>query len=200
MTRPVDILEQSVAYQGFFTLERYRLRHGLFSGGLSGEIVRELFRRGRVAAVLPYDPARDAVVLVEQFRIGALEAPTGAWLLETVAGYAEPNEPIEAVAHRETEEEANLALQDLWRICDYYPTPGASSELVSLFCARVDAGEGGGVHGLDEEGEDIRVHVLPFDEAMDMLDNGMINSAMPIIALQWLALNRERLLDLWGDD
>lgn len=199
MSKQLELIDKEVAYQGFFTLERYRLRHGLFAGGMSPELVRELFRRGRVATVLPYDPARDAVVLVEQFRIGAMDAPAGAWLMETLAGYAEEGETIEAVAHREAKEEANLTMRELRRICDYYPSPGASSELVSLFCARVDAEDVGGVHGLDEEGEDIRVHVLPFDEAMDLLDNGIINSAMPIIALQWLALNRDALLDLWAD-
>ena len=200
MSKPVDILDRAVVYDGFFSLEKIRLRHGLFAGGMSGEITRELFRRGRVAAVLPYDPALDAVVLVEQFRIGALEASAGAWLLETVAGYAEPDEAIDAVAHREAAEEADVELQELRRICDYYPTPGASSELVSLFCARVDASRAGGVHGLDHEGEDIQVHVVPFEEAMDLLSSGTINSAMPIIALQWLALHREQLQDLWADD
>ncbi len=199
MSKPVDILDRTVAYEGFFTLEKIRLRHGLFAGGMSAELTRELFLRGRVAAVLPYDPVRDAVVLVEQFRIGGLEAAAGAWMLETVAGYADPHETIEAVARREASEEADLELLELRRICDYYPTPGASSELVSLFCARVDAGAAGGIHGLDAEGEDIRVHVVPFDEAMDLLASGTINSAMPIIALQWLALNREELLDLWGE-
>ncbi|WP_290647691.1 NUDIX domain-containing protein [Aquisalimonas sp.] len=199
MAKQLEILNCTVAYNGFFRLERYQLRHGLFAGGMSQELVRELFRRGRVAAVLPYDAVRDAVVLIEQFRIGAMDAPTGAWLMETIAGVAEPEETITAVAHREAREEAGLRLDELMRICDYYPSPGASSELVSLFCARVDATGVEGVHGLAEENEDIRVHVLPVEEAMDMLEHGIINSAMPIIALQWLALNRERLLDLWAD-
>ncbi|MFV8833841.1 NUDIX domain-containing protein [Aquisalimonas sp.] len=197
MSQHFEIIDSTVVYNGFFKLERYRLKHGLFAGGMTPEMTRELLRRGRVAAVLPYDPALDAVVLVEQFRIGAIDAPNGAWLMEVVAGVAEPQEAVADVAHREAREEAGLQLQELMRICDYYPSPGMSSELVSLYCARVDASDAGGLHGLDEENEDIRAHVLPFDEAMDMLDNGIINNAMPIIALQWLALNRERLLDLW---
>ncbi|SEO52052.1 NUDIX domain-containing protein [Aquisalimonas asiatica] len=199
MSQNFEILDRTVAYDGFFKLERYRLKHGLFAGGMTPELTRELLRRGRVAAVLPYDPALDAVVLVEQFRIGAIDAPNGAWLMEVVAGVAEPQEAVADVAHREAAEEAGLELQELMRICDYYPSPGMSSELVSLYCARVDASSAGGLHGLQEENEDIRAHVLPFDEAMDMLENGIINNAMPIIALQWLALNRERLLDLWDN-
>lgn len=199
MSQNFEIIDSTVVYNGFFKLERYRLKHGLFAGGTTPEMTRELLRRGRVAGVLPYDPALDAVVLVEQFRIGAIDAPNGAWLMEIVAGVTEPQEAIADVAHREAEEEAGLQLQELMRICDYYPSPGMSSELVSLYCARVDASGAGGLHGLPDENEDIRAHVLPFDEAMDMLDNGIINNAMPIIALQWLALNRERLQDLWDN-
>lgn len=199
MSQNFEIIDSTVVYDGFFKLERYRLKHGLFAGGMTPEMTRELLRRGRVAAVLPYDPALDSVVLVEQFRVGAIDAPNGAWLMEVVAGVAEPQETIVDVAHREAEEEAGLQLQELMRICDYYPSPGMSSELVSLYCARVDASDAGGLHGLAEENEDIRTHVLPFDEAMDMLHNGIINNAMPIIALQWLALNRERLLDIWDN-
>ncbi len=199
MSRQVDRLHSEVVYQGFFTLERHRLRHGLFRGGLSAEITRERLRRDRVAAVLPYDPRQDAVVLVEQFRIGALEAAGGAWLLETVAGVAESGETMETVARRESQEEADLELGPLERICDYFPSPGASSERVTLFCARVSAPAAGGYHGCADEDEDIRSHVLPADEALELIDTGVINSAMPIIALQWLALNRARLQDVWTD-
>lgn len=197
MSRDVDVLQHSIVFDGFFRMERYRLRHTLFGGGQSEELVRELFRRGRVAAVLPYDPVRDAVVLVEQFRIGAIADDAGAWLLEPVAGYAEPGETLEEVAQREAGEEAGVQLQALHRICDYYPSPGASSEHVSLFCGHVNADQAGGIHGLAGEGEDIRSHVLPCDQALERLNNGGITSAMSIIALQWLALNRAQLQGLW---
>lgn len=200
MSRDVEILGHSVVFDGFFRMERYHLRHTLFSGGLSDELVRELFRRGRVAAVLPYDPVHDAVVLVEQFRIGAMEDEAGAWLLEPVAGYAEPGEAVEQVARREADEEAGLHLQTLHRICDYYPSPGASSEQVSLFCGQVDTAKAGGVHGLAGEGEDIRSHVLPCDQALERVNTGGITSAMTIIALQWLALNRTYLQAQWRAD
>ena len=104
----VHILDKTVCYDGFFRIERYRLRHQLFRGGWSREITRELFERGHAAAVLPYDPLLDAVVLIEQFRIGALETPGDPWLLEIVAGVIDkPDETPEDVVRREAVEEAN---------------------------------------------------------------------------------------------
>lgn len=173
-------------------MERYRLRHSLYRGGLSGELTRELFERGHAVAVLPYDPQRDMVVLLEQFRIGALAMPGGPWLVEIVAGMIEPGEDVEAVARREAMEEAGAELGCLHFICDYLVSPGGTSERISLYCAEVDSRGLGGIHGLAEEHEDIRVEVVSFDTAWQLLQQGEINSASPIIALQWLARERCR--------
>ena len=195
----VHILEKTVCYDGFFRIERYRLRHQLFRGGWSREITRELFERGHAAAVLPYDPLLDAVVLIEQFRIGALETPGDPWLLEIVAGVIDkPDETPEDVVRREAVEEANCAIQDIVHICDYFVSPGGTSECIALFCGKVDAAGVGGVGGLEEEAEDIRVIVVPFPEALAQLQAGNIRSAAPIIALQWLQLNRDDLRTRWG--
>jgi ADP-ribose pyrophosphatase len=195
----VQILDKTVCYNGFFRIERYRLRYELFRGGWSRELTRELFERGHAAAVLPYDPVLDAVVLVEQFRIGALEAPGDPWLLEIVAGVIDkPDETPEDVARREAVEEANCYLQDLVHICDYFVSPGGTSERISLFCGKVDAMGVGGVCGLEEEAEDIRVTVVPFSEAIAQFQAGNIRSAAPIIALQWLQLNHDQLRAQWG--
>lgn len=194
----VEVLEQQVCYQGFFRLERYRLRHRLYDGTMSTPLVRELFERGHAAAVLPYDPLLDRVVLLEQFRIGALTSPGGAWLLEIVAGIIEEGETAEQVVRRELLEETGCTLHELEPICEYMVSPGGTSERISLFCGRVDASGAGGVHGLAEEGEDIRVASVGFDEAMALLGEGRLNSASPIIALQWLAVNRGRLRRQWG--
>ena len=199
MTKRVEILNRSLAYQGFFRIERYRLRHSLFAGGYGPELERELFERGHSVGVLPYDADRDQVLLVEQFRIGALNDPRGAWLMEIVAGMIDSGERPADVARREAVEEAGCQLGELMSIGEYYVSPGGSSERTTLFCARANMQGLGGVHGLPEEGEDIRVHIVSFDAAMDMIATGALNSAMPIIALQWLALNRERLRDLWSD-
>lgn len=193
----VEVLERQRVHDGFIPVDRLRLRHALFGGGLSELLVRELYAHRRCVGVLPYDPERDAVVLVEQFRVGALEMPSGPWLMEVIAGMVEPGEIAEAVAHRESAEEADCSLDALWPICEYIVTPGVSSETVQLYCARTDSAGLGGVHGKAEEGEDIRVHVVGVDEALEMVRSGVIHAAMPIIALQWLALNREQVRDAW---
>ena len=199
MTDPrVEIVDKTVCYDGFFRLERYRLRHRLFSGAWSRVLTRELFERGHAAAVLPYDPALDAVVLVEQFRIGALEAPGSPWLLEIVAGIIDPGETPEDVVRREAVEEANCQIEALIHIYDYFVSPGGTSECISLFCGKVDATGAGGLYGLAAEEEDIRVTVVPFAEAIAQLHAGKINSAAPIIALQWLQLNHAQLRARWG--
>jgi ADP-ribose pyrophosphatase len=149
--------------------------------------------------VLPYDPVLDAVVLVEQFRIGALEAPGDPWLLEIVAGIIDkPDETAEDVVRREAVEEANCYIQDIVPICDYFVSPGGTSERISLFCGKVDAVGVGGVCGLEDEAEDIRVIVVPFPAAIAQLQAGDIRSAAPIIALQWLQLNHAQLRAQWG--
>lgn len=194
----VEIVEQRTCYQGFFRLEHYRLRHRRYDGGMSPVLSRELFERGHAAAVLPYDPVLDRIVLLEQFRIGALNAPGGPWLLEIVAGIIENGETAAQVVEREMVEEAGCTLLALEPICEYLVSPGGTSERISLYCGRVDAAGVGGIHGLVAEGEDIRVSTVTFDEAMALLASGRINSASPIIALQWLQLNRSRLQQLWS--
>jgi len=196
--RDFEIIATEVAFQGFFRIERYRLRHRLFSGAWSGELVRELFERGHAAAVLPYDPVRDEVVLIEQFRIGALHAPGGPWLLEIVAGMMESEETADEVVRREAQEEAGCRIEALVPIFEYLVSPGGTSERISLFCGKVDARSVGGVHGCSAEGEDIRATAVGLDEALAMLASGRINSASPIIALQWLSLNRDRLRREWS--
>ncbi len=193
-----EVLDKSIAYSGFFRMEKYRLRHQLFAGGWSPEISRECLERGHAVAVLPYDPDRDQVVMLEQFRIGALEAPDGPWLLEIVAGIIGPGESKLDVARREAMEEAGCELLDIVPIGEYLVSPGGTSENITLYCGRVDAAGIGGVHGLAEEHEDIRVQVLPTHAAMSLLHGGRILSATPLIALQWLALNREPLRARWG--
>lgn len=193
----VEILEKTICFEGFFRLERYRLRHRLFNGDWSRPLVRELFERGHAAAILPYDPIRDEVILIEQFRVGALAAPGGPWLLEIVAGVIEGNETAEEVVKRESMEEADCVITDLIPLYDFLVSPGGTTERVALFCGRVDAAHAGGIHGAADEGEDIKVHVVTLDAALALVKSGRINSASSIIALQWLALNRSHVQALW---
>ncbi len=193
----VDVIERETVYDGYCRVERLRLRHRLFAGGMSAEMDREVPRRGHVA-VLPYDPVRDEVVLIEQFRIGAYVRAQAPWLVETVAGIVEDGEENEAVARREAWEEAGVELGELVPVASFYASPGTMTEYVSVYCGRVDSSGAGGVHGLAEEGEDIRVIVLPFAAALQTLKEGRIESGHTLIALQWLALNHNDLRQRWS--
>jgi ADP-ribose pyrophosphatase len=188
----VRLEQDEPLYQGFFRLHRLTLSHPRFEGGRV-RIQRELLDRGDAVCVLLYDPKRDAVVLVEQFRAGALGKVDSPWLLELVAGMVEAGESAEAVARRESVEEAGVELAELIPITGYLPSPGGCDEWIELFCALIDAPESGGVFGLDEEGEDIKVHVIPAVDAFALVRQRVVNNAAAIIALQWLQLNHDRL-------
>ncbi|MBS1211429.1 MAG: hypothetical protein H6R26_45 [Proteobacteria bacterium] len=192
-SRGVEVVEETQVYSGFFNLIRMRLRHTLFGGGWSGIVERELFHRGSCVAVLLYDPVQDCVILIEQFRVGAMKANDDPWLLEIVAGAVEEGETTEQVARREALEEAGCELRALLPVYEFFTSPGGLSEKITLYCGIVDAQGRGGVHGLEEEDEDILAMVVPFAEAMSLVERGRIDSAIPIVALQWLALNRDKL-------
>ena len=135
----VEVLERNSAYQGFFQLDRYNLRHRKHDGGWTPPLVREVLERGRTVALLPYDPVRDAVVLIEQFRIGAYTAGLDAWQTEAIAGVIEPGEAADDVARREAVEEAGCRVSDMERIGNVLLSSGASSEVSEMFCGRVDS-------------------------------------------------------------
>jgi len=194
----VEVVEREACFRGFYQLDRLHLRHRLFAGGMGKLINRELFVRHDAVCVLPYDPQRDCVVLIEQFRVGALDKSVNPWLIELVAGLIDRDEQPEEVARREAVEEAGLELAELWPLTQYYPSPGGSDERVHLYVGRCDSRGAGGVHGLEEEGEDIRVLVWSLDEALTALDDGRIDNAASIIALQWLALNRDKVRERWA--
>ena len=194
----VDIVRRENCFQGFYRLDRVHLRHELFAGGMGREISRELFVRHDAVCVLPYDAVRDEVVLLEQFRVGALGKAATPWLIEMVAGLIDRDEEPQAVAHREAQEEAGLKLAALWPITRYSPSPGGSDEFVHLFLGRCQTTGVGGLHGLEAEGEDIRVSVWAFEDALQAVRDGRIANAATIIAIQWLALNRAEVRGLWA--
>lgn len=198
MTRDdAEILDLETVWKGFFRIDRLRLRHRLFAGGWGQPITREVFERGHAAALLPYDPVRDEVVLIEQFRAAALTAGAEPWLVEIVAGIIEDGETAEDVVRRETVEEANCEVTEVVPIMDVFTTPGGSSERIAIFVGRVDSQGVGGIHGIADEGEDIRVFTESLDAALERLANGGIVNIIAVAALQWLALNREELRRKW---
>jgi ADP-ribose pyrophosphatase len=200
MTRDdVEILSHDLLYQGYFRYERFQLRHRLHAGGWSAVVSRDLFERGRAAAVLPYDPRRDTVVLIQQFRVGALAAGLGPWLTEIVAGIINTGETPEDVVRREAMEEAGLTLGAVVPVSSQLASPGACSETVAIYCGQVDSARAGGIHGLDHEHEDIRVITVPAAEAFAMRRrNTEIQDSTTVTALLWLELERERLREQWA--
>lgn len=191
------IINHEIIFQGYFRMEKFDLQHEQFAGDWTGTFQREIFERGSAVAVLPYDPIRDKVILIEQFRAGAIGTQQPPWLKEIVAGIIETGETQQDVARRETLEEAGCEIQRLEKICQYYVSPGGTTEQCALYCAQVDSTGAGGIFGLDHEFEDILVEAVDLEQARNWLEDGTINSAASIIALQWLLLNRDRLRQDW---
>lgn len=186
------ILNQLRKYSGFFNLDICEVEHDCYDGG-SVKVTRELYYRDNAVAVLLYDPANDKVVMIEQFRIGAVNDENGPWLLEIVAGMIEPGETVHDVARRECKEEAGIDIHAFDHICTFYTSPGGSSEQIYLVCGIVDSTHVSGIHGVPHEGEDIRVVVIDYERVEELLSANEIASAIPLVALQWLKINRERL-------
>lgn len=189
----VEILHKEALYQGFFRMEKQGLRHRLFEGGWSEPIEREVFLRGNAVAAVMYDPKHRLIGLVEQFRIGALENNTGPWLLEVVAGMIDKNETPQQVVERELVEEAGFTPEKTHFICDYYSSPGGTTERLSLFCAVGDLSHISGIYGLEEEGEDIKVHTFDEKTVFEQLYSGRFNNAATLICLQWLLIHHSTL-------
>lgn len=192
----VEIIGRETVFEGFFRLDRVRLRHRRYDGRWTPEITREIFERGESACVLLYDPALSVVVLAEQFRGAAARGPAGPWLIEVVAGIVDGDEDPESVARREAVEEAGCPLTDIIHVGKYWLSPGGSSERTDLYVGRVDASGAGGIHGLEEEVEDIRVVVVPLDAAIQACGS-LITTAPAVILLQWLALHRNEVARRW---
>ena len=196
--KDVEIIARETLYRGFFSLDLYRFRHRLFNGEMSGEVRREIFERGHAAVLLPYDPVRDEVVLIEQIRIAAWDTSETPWLLEMIAGMIEEGESVEDVARREAVEEADLVVGRTKPVLSYLASPGGTSERLSILVGEVDANQANGIHGLVEENEDIRVHVVSGEQAYQCVEEGSIDNAATVIALQWLQLHYEQLRKEWN--
>jgi ADP-ribose diphosphatase len=194
----VRVLDSELAYNGHFSVRKLTLQHRLFAGGWSKPIVRELFERGDAVGVLPYDPVSDSLVLIEQFRPGAIRGEDSPWMLELIAGVVEAGESDEELVHREAEEEAACELSELVPIARFFPSAGACSEQIRLFCGRVERAGIDEVHGLAQEAEDILVHSVPRTEALRMLDENLIDNGHTLIALQWLRIHGDALRNRWS--
>lgn len=195
--KDLELISKRNLYKGFFELVEYRFRHRLFNGEWSGEIRREVFERGNAGVVLPYDPIRDEIVLIEQIRIPAVESSKTPWLLEAVAGMVEPGESTEEVVRREAIEEAGLTLKRCDKMLSYLSSPGGTTERMDVYVGEVDSSLAEGIHGLASENEDIRVHVVSREQGYRWVESGVIDNAATVIAIQWLELHYPQLKQKW---
>ena len=194
----VRVLNEETAYQGYFSIRRLTLQYKAFDGGWVEPQVREIFERGDAVGVLPYDPITDSVALIEQFRPGAMRGDNSPWMLELIAGIVEPGESNEEVAHREAMEEAGCSLGELVPIATVLPSAGACTEQVQLFCGRLEYPVVPGIHGLEEEGEDILVHSVPVSDAFTLLAQNRVPNGHTLISLLWLQNNIQSLRERWA--
>lgn len=191
-------LTKRILYKGFFSLLEYRFQYRKFDGSISEVVSREILERGHAVVLLAYDDKRDEVVLIEQIRIAAIETEDSPWMLELIAGMMDhENESIEEVAKREALEEAGIVVGLCKPIISYLASPGGLTEKLHVLVGQVDASTAKGVHGLAEENEDIKVHVVSREQAYKWVEEGVINNAASIIALQWLQLNHLTLRNEW---
>ena len=196
----MEIVAEKTLYKGFFTLKQIQFKHKLFAGGESGIVTRELLIKGAASAVIAYDPKADSVVLVEQVRIGAAYHPEpmhSPWLLELIAGMVEKDEKPEDVALRESKEEAGITVKNLTHCLSVWDSPGGTVERLHLFVGKVDSTQAKGIHGLADENEDIRVHVVKREQAYQWMCEGKIDNGIAVIGLQWLQLNYAQLQKRW---
>lgn len=196
----MEIVAEKTLYKGFFTLKQIQFKHKLFAGGESEIVTRELLIKGAASAVIAYDPKADSVVLVEQVRIGAAYHPEpmrSPWLLELIAGMVEKDEKPEEVALRESKEEAGITVKNLTHCLSVWDSPGGTVERLHLFVGKVDSSQAKGIHGLADENEDIRVHVVKREQAYQWMCEGKIDNGIAVIGLQWLQLNYAQLQQSW---
>ncbi len=197
-----DVLSRERRHDGFYKVDCLTVRHQCFSGNMSEVISREIVRRGEIVVVVPYDPIRDLVILTKQWRTGALAAqelpncPDAImpWVVETVAGYINPGETPLVAASRELQEETDFEPKHLELIGQVLTNPGLSDEIAHLFYAEIDVDKTGHISGVENEGEDILVTAVPAQDVFDSMDKWEIQKATSLVALNWLRMNRPKLM------
>ncbi len=194
----VEVAARHYPYANFFAVEEYDLSFRRFDGTMSPVVNRATYISGDAVTVLPYDPVRDRVLLIEQFRAGPYaRGDANPWQMEAIAGRIDPGETPEDAARREGFEEAGLQLGDLLPLAGYYPTPAAKTEFLYSFVALADLPDGvAGVFGVEGEAEDIRGHLVPFDRLMELVASGEVSNAPLILTALWLQRERGRLRGL----
>ncbi|MGM0560242.1 MAG: NUDIX domain-containing protein [Pseudomonadota bacterium] len=194
----VELFSSEYLYSGFLKLSRHSFTYRTQSGQESKRLEREVCERVPAVAVLPYHPESDSIMMLEQFRLPAWLAGMRGWQYEVVAGLVDPGQSEEETALRESREEAGLEISELWHINRVLPSPGGCDEVISTYLGRLAEPGVDGLYGLEEEGEDIRAFMVPFDEAYALLQQGRIENATAWMALAWLKLNHDEVQHCWN--
>lgn len=197
--KKLDIIARETLFQGYFRVDRYKIRHERFEGDWTEPFHREIFERSRdVAGVLLFDPHADKVVLVEQFRAGIMaHGHKNPWTIEVVLGMVDSNETAEQAAKREAMEETGCVITDLQPVSSYFSSPGGTTEHILLFIGRTTAPEDGILRGLKQENENIRVRVLDATRAIGLIYTGKIQDAQTLVAMQWFLMHHTELRSRW---
>ena len=189
MKSKFEIINKKNIHNGFFKMNEYILKYKKYDGSWSKEVKREIFGGAMVSAVLPYDPVKREIVLIQQFRPGTIAKEFNNYLYEIVAGIIDSGEKAEDTAKRECLEETGCKIKKITPIQGYFPAPGSSESFYHLFLGEIDTFEGERVMGLESENEDILVRSYKLSDVKDMMEKGEILNGLTLIALQWFFLN-----------
>lgn len=193
----VEVLARQTTFDGYFKVEKLKYRFRLYRGGYSPILERDVITKQHAAAVLLYHPEDDCVVLVEQFRQGAMEVQGSPWVLEPVAGTLDKSHDPLFIAKEEAKEEAGCEVLELIPVTTYLVSCGVSNEQTHVFCGRINNYQVHSIHGLEEEAEDIKVVALSSKQAFEMVACGEIFTASAVISLLWLQNNLQQVQARW---
>lgn len=191
----VRTIEAREPYRNYFSIQEHDISVPQFEGGYSAVVTRAAFVSGDAVSVLPYDPVRDRVMVIEQFRFGPhVRGDLNPWKLEAIAGRIDAGETPEKTAHREMVEETGVKLRKLIKLTSFYPAPGAVAEYMYSFIGIADLpDEVAGIGGLEEEAEDIKSHILSFKDAMELLNDSRADTGPLVVSLLGLSMHRKAL-------
>ena len=182
------IINKKNLYSGFFSLNKYEFIHEKHNGEWTDTVGREIFSGAHVSTLLPYDPIKKEIILIQQFRAGVLSRYDEDYLYEIVAGMIDEGENPEETAARECFEETGCKVEKIYPIQSYFPAPGSSESYYHLYLGEVKAFDGERIRGLEKENEDILVKSFKIEEVRKMLKEKKINNGLTLLALQWFFL------------
>ena len=188
MTLKYQIINIRDLYSGFFKLKKLEFIHQKHDGSWTSKVDREIFSGAHVSTLLPFDPIKKEILLIQQFRAGVISRFDDDYLHEIVAGIIDENESPEETAIRECAEETGCKINKIIPIQNYFPAPGSSESFYHLFLGEINSFEGERIMGLESENENILVKSYKVEQVRNMLRQKEIINGLTLIALQWFFL------------